>query len=129
MENEGITFVGPSSDQLALFGDKVSARNLATQLDVPVVPATSGAANLEEIEGFLAAHGAIMIKAVAGGGGRGMREVRNGQDVAAIFERCQSEAQSAFGVGDLYAEMLIEAAQHVEVQIIRDRISHKLRVG
>ena len=120
LENEGITFVGPLSDQLALFGDKLSARNLATQLDVPVVPATAGAANSEEIEEFLAEHGAIMVKAVAGGGGRGMREVRSGQDVPAIFERCQSEAQSAFGIGDLYAEKLIEAARHVEVQIIGD---------
>ncbi|MFL2986575.1 MAG: carboxyl transferase domain-containing protein [Candidatus Poriferisodalaceae bacterium] len=123
LENEGITFVGPLSDQLALFGNKLSARNLATQLDVPVVPATSGTANLEEIEDFLAVHGAIMVKAVAGGGGRGMREVTSGQDVAEIFERCRSEAQSAFGVGDLYAERLIQSARHVEVQIIGDGTS------
>ena len=120
LETKGITFVGPLSEQLALFGDKLSARNLATRLDVPVVAATPGAATLEEVEEFLAEHGAVMVKAVAGGGGRGMREVRQGQDVASIFERCQSEAQSSFGIGDLYAEKLIEAARHIEVQIIGD---------
>lgn len=120
LEGRGVTFVGPLSDQLALFGDKLSARDLAKRLEVPVVAATPGAATLEDVEEFLAEHGAIMIKAVAGGGGRGMREVRRDQDVASIFERCRSEAQSSFGVGDLYAEKLIEAARHIEVQIIGD---------
>ena len=120
LENKGITFVGPSSQHLALFGDKVAARELAAELDVPLVPATPASASLEDVEAFLNEHEAIMIKAVAGGGGRGMREVRRGDDVASIFERCQSEALSAFGVGDVYAERLIESARHVEVQVIGD---------
>ena len=120
LETKGIIFVGPPSDQLALFGDKLSARNLAKRLDVPVVAATAGAATLEEVEEFLTEHESIMIKAVAGGGGRGMREVRKGQDLATIFERCRSEAQSSFGIGDLYAEKLVEAARHIEVQILGD---------
>ncbi|HJM22013.1 MAG TPA: hypothetical protein QF409_08505, partial [Acidimicrobiales bacterium] len=96
---------------------------LAAELDVPLVPATEGTATLEEAEAFLGEHGAIMIKAVAGGGGRGMRAVRQGDDLSAVFERCQSEAKMAFGNGDVYVERLIERARHVEVQIIGDGTS------
>ena len=120
LENAGLTFVGPSASQLALFGNKVAARELAARLEVPLVPATAGSTSVADVEAFLKEHKAIMIKATAGGGGRGMREVRLGDDVAAIFERCQSEALSAFGVGDVYAERLIENARHIEVQIIGD---------
>ena len=120
LENAGLTFVGPSASQLALFGNKVAARELAARLEVPLVPATAGSTSVADVEAFLEEHKAIMIKATAGGGGRGMREVRLGDDVAAIFERCQSEALSAFGVGDVYAERLIENARHIEVQIIGD---------
>ena len=123
LENAGLTFVGPEASQLALFGNKVSARELAAKLGVPLVPATAGSTSGEDVEAFLEEHKAIMIKAVAGGGGRGMREVRLGDDVTAIFERCQSEALSAFGVGDVYAERLIENARHIEVQIIGDGTS------
>jgi acetyl/propionyl-CoA carboxylase alpha subunit/acetyl-CoA carboxylase carboxyltransferase component len=123
LETAGIVFVGPSSEQLSLFGDKLSARMLAAELDVPLVPATEGTATLEEAEAFLGEHGAIMIKAVAGGGGRGMRAVRQGDDLSAVFERCQSEAKMAFGNGDVYVERLIERARHVEVQIIGDGTS------
>ena len=123
LENAGLTFVGPEASQLALFGNKVSARELAAKLGVPLVPATAGSTSVEDVEAFLEEHKAIMIKAVAGGGGRGMREVRLGDDVTAIFERCQSEALSAFGVGDVYAERLIENARHIEVQIIGDGTS------
>ena len=120
LEEVGLNFVGPSSEQLALFGDKLAARDLASRLNVPLVPATSGSASLEEVVNFLEEHGAIMIKAVAGGGGRGMRKVLKGDDVAAVYGRCQSEALSSFGIGDVYAEQLIEKARHLEVQIIGD---------
>ncbi len=119
-EAAGLVFVGPTPDQLALYGDKVAARALAAELGVPLVPATSGPTTLEEAAAFLADHGAMMIKAVAGGGGRGMRPVRNGEDVAAAYERCSSEALAAFGNGDVYVERLIERARHVEIQIIGD---------
>ena len=116
----GLTFVGPTAEHLALFGDKVAARALAEELHVPLVPGTTGPTSLEDAEAFLAGHGAMMIKAVAGGGGRGMRPVRDGDDVAAAYERCQSEAKAAFGNGDVYVERLIERARHIEVQIIGD---------
>jgi acetyl/propionyl-CoA carboxylase alpha subunit/acetyl-CoA carboxylase carboxyltransferase component len=121
--NAGVTFVGPSPETLALLGDKVQSRALAKRLGAPVLPGTAGAATLEEVESFLGgmgAGGAIMLKALAGGGGRGMREVRSLDEVPAAYERCRSEALQAFGNGDLYAEQLIGRARHVEVQIIGD---------
>ncbi|MEM7324230.1 MAG: carboxyl transferase domain-containing protein [Actinomycetota bacterium] len=119
----GVTFVGPTPDQLRQLGDKTSARALAAELGVPLAPGTSGDTSVEEAEAFLAAHGPIMIKAVAGGGGRGMRPVHPGDDVAAAWERSRSEAQAAFGNPAVYVEALIERARHIEVQIIGDGAS------
>ena len=119
----GLRFVGPRPEILKLFGDKVQARLLAERAGVPVLPGTAGPTSLAEAKEFLSglgAGGAIMIKAVAGGGGRGMRAVTRLEDVAEAFARCQSEARSAFGIGDVFVEQLIERARHLEVQIIGD---------
>ena len=119
----GVTFVGPTAAQLGQFGDKTKARDLAERLGVPLVKATSGDTSLEQAEAFLAEHGAMMIKAVAGGGGRGMRVVRSGDDVASGYERARSEAEAGFGISAVYVEQLIERARHIEVQIVGDGIS------
>ena len=119
-ERVGLTFVGPSAAQLRLFGDKVAARELAERLGVPLAPGTRGPTTLAEAEQFLATHGAMMIKAIAGGGGRGMRPVRAGDDVGAAYERSRSEAQAAFGNPEVYVERLIDRARHIEVQIVGD---------
>ncbi len=116
----GVVFVGPTADQLARFGDKLSARALAERLDVPLAVGTAGDTSLADAERFLADNGPMMIKAVAGGGGRGMRPVQPGGDVAAARERARSEAESAFGNPAVYCETLIERARHIEVQIIGD---------
>jgi acetyl/propionyl-CoA carboxylase alpha subunit/acetyl-CoA carboxylase carboxyltransferase component len=121
--NAGLVFVGPSPEALTLFGDKVQARALAKRTGAPVLPGTIGAATLEEAERFfgsLREGSAVMLKAIAGGGGRGMREVHALADMAGAFERCRSEALQAFGNGDLYAEQLFPRARHVEVQILGD---------
>ena len=122
----GVVFVGPTADQLALFGDKLAARALAEQHGVPLVSATNGATSLEEAAAFFVENGPMMIKAVAGGGGRGMRLVRTAGELEAAYERCISEATAAFGLGDVYVERLIERARHIEVQIIGDgtEVSH-----
>jgi acetyl/propionyl-CoA carboxylase alpha subunit/acetyl-CoA carboxylase carboxyltransferase component len=122
----GLIFVGPSPAALALFGDKAKARALAQKTNVPVLPGTKGAASLDETRKFLAAHGAIMLKAIAGGGGRGMRVVREAGELEQAYERCQSEARAAFGNGDVYAEEYLPRARHVEVQIVGDgtAVSH-----
>jgi acetyl/propionyl-CoA carboxylase alpha subunit len=120
---EGITFVGPSADILALFGDKVQARRLAERNQVPVVAGTSSATTLDGAQDFFASLGgraAMMIKAIAGGGGRGMRAVHRADEIEEAFARCRSEALAAFGNGDLYVEQLVHSARHIEVQIIGD---------
>jgi acetyl/propionyl-CoA carboxylase alpha subunit len=127
---ESIVFVGPSPDALDLFGDKAQAKALAKRCGVPIIAGTSGPTSLEEAKAFLeslGAGGAIMIKAIAGGGGRGMRIVDDAGKLEAAYARCQSEAMAAFGSDGVYVERLIRNARHIEVQIICDHfgaISH-----
>ena len=127
---EGIAFVGPKVSALELFGDKVAARQLAKRCGVPIIAGTSGPSSLEEIKAFfesLGSGGSVVIKAMVGGGGRGMRVVEKAADLAEAYARCQSEAKAAFGFDGVYAERLIRKARHIEVQIIGDRhgaVSH-----
>lgn len=119
----GLVFVGPSPELLALFGDKTKARELARQLDVPILRGTAGPTSLTQAREFMASLGSqarLMIKAVAGGGGRGMRVVEDPQGLEQAYARCQSEARAAFGQSDVYVEQLIERARHIEIQIIGD---------
>src|SRR5271167_1510209 len=119
----GITFVGPRAEMLELFGDKVQARALAERCGVPILRGTAGATSLEEARRFFAALGdgaAMMIKAVAGGGGRGMRAVSRVEEIEEAYKRCQSEARASFGNGDVYVEQLMPRARHIEVQIVGD---------
>jgi acetyl/propionyl-CoA carboxylase alpha subunit/acetyl-CoA carboxylase carboxyltransferase component len=118
---EGLTFVGPSAEILGLFGDKVKARALAETLEIPVVAGSeplSSAAVAAEFAGELGYP--VMIKASAGGGGRGMRIVQSADEMEEAFERCHSEAAGAFVNGDLFVEKLIQNARHIEVQILAD---------
>src|SRR5438132_2412831 len=119
----GATFVGPRPETLALLGDKLAARALAARCGVPVLRGTSRPTDLEEARAFLAALGkgaAALVKAVAGGGGRGMRIVRGPEELDEAWTRCRSEAQAAFGSGELYLEALLPRARHVEVQVVGD---------
>ncbi|MDO8802649.1 carboxyl transferase domain-containing protein [Phenylobacterium sp.] len=122
----GVIFVGPSPETLDLFGDKGQARALAARCDVPILPGTEGATTLEQAKAFLAglgAGGAVMVKAVCGGGGRGMRPARSVEELEQAFERCASEALAAFGDGALYVEQFLARARHIEVQILGDGVS------
>jgi acetyl/propionyl-CoA carboxylase alpha subunit len=123
-EAAGITFVGPTVAQLALFGDKGRALKLASDCKVPVMPSTAGDASLDTISRFFDEQGGagIVIKAVGGGGGRGMRVVRRAEELAEAYARCRSEAASAFGVDAVYAERLVARARHIEVQIVGDGV-------
>ena len=119
---EGLTFVGPSPAALALFGDKVLARSLARSLDIPVVPGSSRPLSSPE-EAAEVARGLgypVMLKAAAGGGGRGMRVVEDAAGMAEAFARCRSEAEAAFGNGAVFAERVVARPRHVEVQILAD---------
>jgi acetyl/propionyl-CoA carboxylase alpha subunit/acetyl-CoA carboxylase carboxyltransferase component len=119
----GLTFVGPAPETLRVFGDKAAARALAERCGVPLLAGISRAVTRDEARAFLAGlgpGGAVMLKAVAGGGGRGMRAVQSVADLDEAFARASSEAQAAFGSGDLYVEELLARARHIEVQIVGD---------
>src|SRR5271163_4723829 len=126
----GITFVGPRAEMLELFGDKVRARALAERCGVPILRGTSAATSLDDAREFFSSLGdgaSIMIKALAGGGGRGMRAVSRAEEIEEAHKRCQSEARASFGNGDVYVEQLMPRARHIEVQIIGDgsgNVSH-----
>ncbi|MGY2486209.1 carboxyl transferase domain-containing protein [Cupriavidus sp. CP313] len=126
----GIRFIGPTVEHLALFGDKGRALELAADSDVAVMPATRGGASLDEITSFFDKQGGagVVIKAVGGGGGRGMRVVRRREDLAEAYARCRSEASSAFGIDALYAERLVGRARHIEVQVAGDG-AHVIALG
>jgi acetyl/propionyl-CoA carboxylase alpha subunit/acetyl-CoA carboxylase carboxyltransferase component len=121
---QGLAFIGPRPETLALLGDKTRARALARELGVPVLAGTQGATTLEQAYAFfdaLGAGAAMLIKAAFGGGGRGMRLVRARSELAEAYARCQSEAAAAFGDAAVYCEQWIERARHVEVQVLGDQ--------
>jgi acetyl/propionyl-CoA carboxylase alpha subunit/acetyl-CoA carboxylase carboxyltransferase component len=115
----GYTFVGPDPAALELFGNKSAARRAAVAAGVPVLPATDGASSVEDIRAFLAAHeNGIVIKALAGGGGRGMRIVRGAEQIDDAYRQCAAEAQLGFGDSALFAEAHLANARHIEVQVV-----------
>jgi len=119
----GLLFIGPAPQVLEAFGDKAQARALARDCGVPVVEGSAGAVSLNEAHAFFAGLGsqaAMMIKAIAGGGGRGMRIVTQAHELDEAYRRCQSEAAAAFGNPAVYVERLVPRARHLEVQIIGD---------
>jgi acetyl/propionyl-CoA carboxylase alpha subunit/acetyl-CoA carboxylase carboxyltransferase component len=122
----GLIFVGPTPETLELFGDKARARALARSCGVPVLAGTEGPTDLAQAQAFLAANGPLMVKAVAGGGGRGMRPATSPEELAHAFERCASEAKAAFGDARLYVERFLPRARHIEVQVAGDgeRVIH-----
>ncbi len=117
-----IAFVGPTPDQLTLFGDKARARAHAQKCKVPVLPGTDGPVDASGAVAFFRKHAksGIALKAIAGGGGRGMRLLKNESEIAEAFERASAEAKAAFGNGALYAERLVGHARHIEIQIVGD---------
>src|SRR5690348_2996668 len=116
----GLRFAGPDAEVLALFGDKAATRARARELGVPVLAGTGIDPSLGQVRDLLREYGAVMVKAVAGGGGRGLRPVTREEDLAEAMRRCASEAASAFGDGRVYAERLLTGARHVEVQLLGD---------
>ncbi|KIY70809.1 pyruvate carboxylase [Cylindrobasidium torrendii FP15055 ss-10] len=122
VEQAGIAFIGPSPEVIDGLGDKTKARTLAMKVGVPVVPGTPGpVGTYQEGEAFIQEHGfPVIIKAAMGGGGRGMRVVREQGEFASSFERAVSEAKSAFGDGTVFIERFLERPRHIEVQLLAD---------
>jgi acetyl-CoA carboxylase biotin carboxylase subunit len=130
-EEHGLTFVGPPGDVMRRSGDKLRAREVADKLGIPTGGGTAGLTSLEEALAAAERLDAypLLMKASAGGGGRGMTIVREPQDLRRAFERSRIEAQRAFGDGTLYLERFIEQARHVEVQIIADTHGNVRHLG
>ena len=130
-EEAGITFVGPSPAALALFGDKARARTLAGARSVPVLTGTDHAVDLDGARAFFEQLDGrpMVIKAIGGGGGRGMRAISEASEIEDAFERCTREAQAAFGNGALFVERFIPRARHIEVQIVGDQHGNVTHVG
>ncbi len=122
VEAAGMIFVGPTTQSLSVFGDKAQARALAEANGVPVLDGLSQSVSEAEAAAFFSTHadGGVLLKAIAGGGGRGMRIVRSAQELHDAYARCVSEASAAFGDGALYVEQLVDQARHIEVQVIGD---------
>lgn len=123
VEQAGLRFVGPTADCIDQFGDKIAARDLALACNVPVVPGIGQLTDAEQAVDLMQAlpeGTGVMIKAAAGGGGRGMRIVHTAADIPAALDTCRAEAMQAFGNDQLYAERLISDARHIEVQVIGD---------
>ena len=113
----GVKFIGPSVASMNVMGNKVSAKDLMKKYDVPTVPGSDGQLNsLEELEELAEKIGFPLILKAAGGGGRGMREVRDHSQLKDAFEACSREAVSYFGNGSIFAERLIQNPRHIEVQ-------------
>ena len=126
-----IHFIGPDPESMYLLGDKVRARTLAQQAKVPVIPGSEGVVPDEATAAQLAAEMGypVMIKAAAGGGGRGMRIAHNEMSLRKAFHSAQSEAVSAFKNGELYLEKYLEQSRHVEVQILADMAGNVVHLG
>jgi acetyl-CoA carboxylase biotin carboxylase subunit len=128
-EDAGFTFIGPSAKSIALMGSKTEARKVAHEGGAPIVPGASINTPGDPAE-FAREHGfPVMLKAVAGGGGKGMRRVDRMEDLASACDAASSEALRAFGDGSIYVEKLIERARHVEIQVLGDKHGNLIHLG
>ena len=126
-----ITFIGPTADQIRVMGDKAAARKAMIEVGVPVVPGTPGPVeDVDEAMEFAKKIGfPVIIKAAAGGGGKGMRVAKDPDDFARSFQLARSEALSAFGNGDVYVEKYLMRPRHIEFQIMGDKFGNVIHLG
>ena len=125
-----LVFVGPPADVMALMGDKISAKQAMRAAEVPTVPGTEGATSLEDVRGVAAEVGfPLLLKATAGGGGKGMRLVSDAADLEDAYRTASNEAEAAFGDGTMYVEKALVPARHVEIQVLCDTQGNVLTLG
>ena len=130
-EEVGIKFIGPSGAVMDMMGDKINARAQMIKAKVPVIPGSDGEVHTSEeaLEVAEKIGYPVMLKASAGGGGKGIRKVEKAEDLVAAFESASSEAKAAFGNGAMYMERVIYPARHIEVQILADQQGHVVHLG
>jgi acetyl-CoA carboxylase biotin carboxylase subunit len=126
-----ITFIGPTADQIRVMGDKAAARRAMSDVGVPIIPGTPGPVDdADQALEFASSIGfPLIIKAAAGGGGKGMRVARDADDFARSFQLARSEALSAFGNGDVYVEKYLARPRHIEFQILGDKHGNVIHLG
>ncbi|MFL5606035.1 MAG: acetyl-CoA carboxylase biotin carboxylase subunit [Gemmatimonadaceae bacterium] len=126
-----IAFIGPTADQIRVMGDKAAARKAMTAVGVPIIPGTPGPVeDVDEALEFAKKIGfPVIIKAAAGGGGKGMRVAKDADDFARSFQLARSEALSAFGNGDVYVEKYLMRPRHIEFQIMGDKFGNVIHLG
>ncbi len=127
----GVTFIGPTPEQIEMFGDKVKAKKVMSEAGLPVVPGTPEPLNdPEEALQFAKEIGfPVMLKAAYGGGGRGMRVVRSEEELKSAFESAYREAEAFFGKGDIFVEKYIDNPKHIEVQVLGDKYGNIIHLG
>ena len=130
-EEVGIKFIGPSGHVMDMMGDKINARAQMIKAGVPVIPGSDGEVHNSE-EALIVAEKIgypVMLKASAGGGGKGIRKVEKPEDLVSAFETASSEAKANYGNGAMYIERVIYPARHIEVQILGDEHGHVIHLG
>ena len=129
-QDAGLVFIGPPPESIRMMGSKTAARRTAIGGGAPVVPGTENSVTLEEARAFTAQHGyPILLKAVAGGGGKGMRRVDRDADLDSAFRNASSEAARSFRNPDLYLERFVERPRHIEIQLLGDRHGNMVHLG
>ena len=129
-KENGFTFIGPDSQIIDLMGDKVNARNAAKNAGVPIIPGSNTLSSVEEFLEIAEQIGyPVMLKAVAGGGGKGMRVIHNASEAEKGFNIIQNEAGMAFKNSEIYVEKFVENGRHIEVQILSDKFGNHLHLG
>jgi len=128
----GLSFIGPKPSAIAAMGDKAVARSTVTRAGIPVVPGTEGEGSLRDDELLAVAPKIgfpLLVKATAGGGGKGMREVNDFEEMPALLQSARREAEASFGDGNVYLEKLVEGARHIEFQILADTHGNVIHLG
>ncbi|MBM3481767.1 MAG: acetyl-CoA carboxylase biotin carboxylase subunit [Alphaproteobacteria bacterium] len=131
VEEHGLAFIGPTPEHIGMMGDKIRAKETMKKAGVPVVPGSDGpVANEAEAAEVAAGIGfPVLLKAVAGGGGRGMKVVRSADQLGLAYSTARAEAQAAFGNGSMYVEKLLERPRHIEIQVLADQYGNAVHLG
>jgi acetyl-CoA carboxylase biotin carboxylase subunit len=131
LEDHDITFIGPSAEHIRIMGDKITAKETAKALGIPVVPGSEGGVeDFDTAIGIAAAIGfPVIVKATAGGGGRGMKVARNAEDLEVAFRTARAEAKAAFGNDDVYIEKYLQKPRHIEIQVFGDGRGGAVHLG